>query len=184
LSTSYSSGVTKHTDDAVQRLVDQWGPERPDLDLDVMATAARLMQAGALIGRQIEQLAAGYGVNRAEGDVLFALRRSGPPYRLLPSQLSEALLVSSGTLTSRLDRLERKGLIERIPNPSDRRSVEIALTESGRGMADEAVTIHVENERKMLSVLSAREREALNRITSKLIEHIGSDGWRDDAQVP
>ena len=173
--------VTKRTDDQIQRLVSQWAPERPDLDLEVMATAARLMEAGALIARQIDQLAASYGLNRAEGDVLFTLRRSGPPYRLLPSQLSEALLVSSGTLTSQLDRLERKGLIERIPHPTDRRSVEIALTDHGREMADKAVTIHVENERRMLSVLTGRERDALNRITTKLIDHVGSDAWRAES---
>ena len=78
--------------------------------------------------------------------MLFTLRRSGPPYRLAPAKLSESLLVSSGTLTSRLDRLEAKGLIERVPHPSDRRSVEVQLTPRAREIADEAVTIHVANE--------------------------------------
>jgi DNA-binding MarR family transcriptional regulator len=171
--------VTEPTPNDVQWLIDQWAPERPDLDLNTMATAARVLQLARLLNEQIEELAASYGLNQAEGDVLFALRRSGPPYRLPPSRLSDALLVSSGTLTSRLDRLESKGLIERIPHPSDRRSVEVALTDKARTIVDEAVTKHVENERKMLAALSEREVATLNRLTSKLVRHITSGDWRD-----
>ena len=137
-----------------------------------MATVARLLQLGRLLNGVVEELAAQYGIQASEGDVLFTLRRSGSPYRLLPSAISETLLVSSGTLTNRLDRLETKGLIERVPNPGDRRSVEVALTPKGRELVDEAVTIHVGNEARILSVLSERERAALDRATSKLIGHI------------
>jgi DNA-binding MarR family transcriptional regulator len=134
-----------------------------------MATVARLLRLGAALHRQLAERAAEYGVLVAEADVLFTLRRSGPPYRLLPSKLSESLLVSSGTLTNRLDRLEAKGLIERHPNPEDRRSVEVALTERGRRLADEAVTEHVENERRMLASLTAKERDTLDQLTAKLL---------------
>jgi DNA-binding MarR family transcriptional regulator len=169
-------------DDFVDRLVAQWGPERPDLDLRAMATVARLTNLGSLIDAEIEALAARYGVSRAEGDILFTLRRAGSPYRLAPSRLSDSLLVSSGTLTSRLDRLEAKGLIARIPHPTDRRSMEVALTDRGRELADEAVTIHVGNERKMLAALSDDELETLNGLTRRLLARVASGEWRSDEQ--
>jgi DNA-binding MarR family transcriptional regulator len=164
--------------DFVDRLVAQWKPERPDLDLRAMATVARLTNLGRLLDAEIEALAARYGVSRAEGDILFALRRAGPPYRLAPSRLSDSLLVSSGTLTSRLDRLEAKRLIARVPHPTDRRSMEVALTDRGREVADEAVTIHVANERKMLAGLSDEELDTLNTLTRRLLARVASGEWR------
>jgi DNA-binding MarR family transcriptional regulator len=167
-------------DDPIQRLVEQWEPERPDLDLAAMATVGRLLQLGRLLNDVVGELAARYGIQQADGDIVFTLRRAGEPYRLPPSTLSESLLVSSGTLTSRLDRLERRGLIERVPHPTDRRSVEVQLTAAGREMADEAVTIHVANEQRILAVLSERDRAALDRTTSKLIARLASGEWRAD----
>ena len=154
---------------SIDELVGQWRAERPDLDVGAMATVARLLHLGATVQGELAERAAEYGVLVPEADILFTLRRSGPPFRLLPSKLSESLLVSSGTLTNRLDRLEAKGLIERRPNPEDRRSVEVALTERGRRIADEAVTEHVENEQRMLSSLTAKERRTLDELTSKLL---------------
>jgi DNA-binding MarR family transcriptional regulator len=165
-------------DDEIQQLVEQWRPERPDLDLDAMATIARLLQLGRLLDAAIAELAAEHGVLPAEGDILFALRRSGAPYRLSPSAISGSLLVSSGTLTSRLDRLERKGLIERVPHPEDRRSMEVELTPQALKQVDEVVTVHVHNEQRILEALSERERAALDRSTSKLIARIASGEWR------
>jgi DNA-binding MarR family transcriptional regulator len=168
----------KPPDDAIERLVAQWEPERPDLDLRTMASVARLHQLGRLIDGAFAATASGYGVDTAEADILFTLRRAGAPYRLTPSRLAESLLVSSGTLTSRLDRLERKELIERIPHASDRRSVEIELTRKGRELVDEAVTAHVEGEREMLAPLSERERDALDRAASKLLTHLAERAGR------
>jgi DNA-binding MarR family transcriptional regulator len=169
----------KRIDDHVQRLVDQWRPERPDLDLEAMVTVARVGQLARLFNGVINELAGSYGLQQAEGDVLFTLRRAGAPYRLSPAAISDSLLVSSGTLTSRLDRLEAKGLIERIPHPTDRRSMEVQLTDEARKIVDEAVTVHVRNEQRMLAALSQRELESLNGITSKLIKHIASGAWRE-----
>jgi DNA-binding MarR family transcriptional regulator len=158
--------------DHVERVVGQWAAERPDLDLDTMATVARVLRAAELINAEINGLATRHGVTQAEGDILFSLRRAGPPYRLTPSQLSGALLVSSGTLTSRLDRLEGKGLIRRHPHPTDRRSMEIELTELGRKGVDAAVTQHVAREQAMLEPLSPREREQLDRLLRRLVVHL------------
>jgi DNA-binding MarR family transcriptional regulator len=140
-----------------------------------MATVARLLRVSAAVQRELGRRAGAYGVQVPEADILFTLRRAGPPFRLLPSKLSDSLLVSSGTLTNRLDRLEAKGLVERRPNPDDRRSVEVALTDRGRELADEAVTVHVEDEQRMLASLSARERETLDRLTAKLLAGLAEE---------
>jgi DNA-binding MarR family transcriptional regulator len=158
--------------DRVEALVSQWEKERPDLDLETMALAARLLGVGRMIDARIGALAAEHEMTLGDGDILLTLRRSGRPYRLLPTQLTESLLVSSGTMTNRLDRLERRGLVERVPNPEDRRSVEVALTERGRKLVDAVVGEHVAREREMLAPLSPRERETLTRILRKLAAHI------------
>ena len=158
--------------DRIDRLVGQWAAERPDLDLETMALAARLTRVAQLINGRIEELAAAHGVHRGEGDVLFALRRAGPPFRLSPTRLAESLLVTTGTMTNRLDRLEQRGLIKRIPNPADRRSLDVELSAEGRRQVDAAVTEHVANEQAMLAPLTARDRAELTRITRKLIAHL------------
>ncbi|HEX6152201.1 MAG TPA: MarR family transcriptional regulator [Solirubrobacterales bacterium] len=158
--------------DRVEALVSQWEKERPDLDLETMALAARLLGVGRMIDARIGALAAEHEITVGDGDILLTLRRSGRPYRLLPTQLTESLLVSSGTMTNRLDRLERRGLVERVPNPEDRRSVEIALTDRGLELVDAVVGEHVAREQEMLAPLSPRERETLTRILRKLAAHI------------
>jgi DNA-binding MarR family transcriptional regulator len=162
------------TPDQIDALVGQWAAERPDLDLFTMATVARVLAVGRTIDERIGGLAKQNGIDLAEGDVLFTLRRSGSPYRLTPSAISAALLVPSGTLTSRLDRLERKGLIRRVPHPTDRRSMEVELTDRGRGGVDAAVTEHVAREQEMLAPLSPREREQLDRLMRKLLGHLSA----------
>jgi DNA-binding MarR family transcriptional regulator len=161
--------------DEVGRLVNQWAAERPDLDLRTMATVARLLNVGRHIQGRLTAFAAEYGLSIPEADVLFTLRRAGPPYRRSPSAIAEALLVPSGTMTNRLDRLERRGLIERLPHPTDRRSMEVQLTDPGRELVDEAVTGHVANEQRMLEPLSERERATLDRLTARLLEHLAED---------
>jgi DNA-binding MarR family transcriptional regulator len=160
--------------DDVDRLVNQWTAERPDLDVRAMATVARLLNVATHIRERLTAFAAEYGVSVPEADVLFTLRRSGPPYRLSPTAMADALLVPSGTMTNRLDRLERQGLIERVPHPTDRRSMEVELTDKGRRVVDEAVTRHVANEQEMLAALSERERATLDRLTARLLQHLAS----------
>jgi DNA-binding MarR family transcriptional regulator len=139
-----------------------------------MAVVARLLVVAELINRRLGEAAADHGLDRAMGDVLFTLRRAGAPYRLSPTELASSLLVTSGTMTNRLDRLERRELIERIPNPEDRRGMDVQLTVAGRELADALVGEHVANERAMLDPLSAGDREALVRATRKLLSHLTS----------
>ncbi len=159
--------------DRIDELVAQWRRERPDLDTAVMAEVGRLLVLARLIERRLDAGAAEFGVHRSEGDVLFTLRRAGPPYRLSPTALSGALLVSTGTMTNRLDRLEARGLVRRRPNPDDRRGLVIELTDAGRTLVDEAVEVHVAREEEMLAGLDARERAQLARLTRKLLAHLG-----------
>ena len=162
--------------DRIDELVAQWKAERPDLDAGVMAEVGRLLFVARLIGDRLATFAGEHGLQVGEADVLLTLRRAGEPYRLSPTRLAESLLISTGAMTNRLDRLEAGGLVRRERHPSDRRSLEIALTPKGRKLVDDVVVGHVENERRMLSALSEREREQLTRILRKLLAHLGESG--------
>jgi DNA-binding MarR family transcriptional regulator len=158
--------------DRLDLLVEQWRDQRPDIRPDVMATVGRVLAVAAEIDRRIGAAAAEHGLDRGQGDVLFTLRRSGSPYRLSPSRLTESLLVTSGTMTNRLDRLEAAGLIERRPNPDDRRGMNVQLTRKGVGLVDRLIPEHVENEERMLEPLSGTERERLDRLMRKVLRHL------------
>ena len=160
--------------DHLDALAAQWSTERPDLDVEVMATVGRLLAVGALIGRRLDAFAAQHDLDRGQGDVLFTLRRAGAPYRLSPTTLAESLLVTSGTMTNRLDRLEKRGLIRRLPNPNDRRALDIELTDEARELVDRLIGEHVANEQQMLEPLSESERKQLVRITRKLLAHLSA----------
>ena len=159
--------------DRLDELVAQWSAERPDLDAGVMAEVARLLLAARLIGDRLAAYAGEHGLQIGEADVLLTLRRSGEPFRLSPTALAGSLLISTGAMTNRLDRLEARGLVRREPHPSDRRALEVALTQEGRRLVDEVLAGHVDNERQMLSALSDEEREQLTQILRKLLAHLG-----------
>lgn len=157
------------TQDAVDRIVEQWRRERPDLDLGAMELIGRLGRLVAYLGRAVDETFARHGIAHGEYDVLAALRRSGAPFTLTPSELADTLMLSRGGMTSRLDRLERAGLVERRANVDDRRSLLIRLTDAGRALVDEVTTEHVAHEQDLLVDLSARDRQALNRIVRTLL---------------
>lgn len=155
--------------DRVDRVIDQWRRERPDVDPSVMGTVGRLLRAAALIGAEIDRFVAGHGLNRGEADVLMTLRRAGAPYRLTPSEITRSLLITPGGMTSRLDRLEREGLVRRRPSRADRRSIEVELTAKAKRLLDRALPSHLANEERLLAPLSSRERASLDRLLAKLI---------------
>ena len=148
--------------DHVDRILEQWNRERPDLDVAPMGLLGRIARLRTHLAREVEQTLAAHGLNSATFDVLATLRRSGPPYALSPGDLLATTMVSSGTMTNRLDQLEKAGLVARTHNPEDRRSVIIALTEKGRTVVDEAVTAHVANQHRLVETLSPEERAALD----------------------
>jgi DNA-binding MarR family transcriptional regulator len=159
----------------IDALVQQWADQRPDIDRDAMALLARLTRAAELVNARTDRLARDYGVNRGDGDVMFALRRSGEPFRLSPTSLARALLMTTGTMTGRLDRLEKRGFIVRVPSTHDRRSLDVELTPEGKRLVDEAVTTHAAGQQEVVSALSSTDRADLDRVTRKLIAHL-ADG--------
>ena len=129
--------------DAVDAILAQWARERPDLDASPMGPIGRIKRCAALIEHRLDTNFAQFGLSLWEFDMLAALRRSGAPYRLSPTELFSTLMVTSGTMTHRLKRLEASGWIARVPNALDARSMLVELTESGFALIDRAVELHV-----------------------------------------
>ncbi|WP_335582903.1 MarR family winged helix-turn-helix transcriptional regulator [Cupriavidus sp. USMAA2-4] len=155
--------------DRVDRILAQWARERPDLDASPMGVIGRLWRLDRHTDRAVEAALATAGLNGWEFDVLATLRRSGAPYALSPGALMESLMITSGTMTNRLDHLERAGLVRRSPNPDDRRGLRIELTPAGFERVDRALEIHVANEHRLLAGLAPAEREQLAGLLRRLL---------------
>ncbi|WP_192458443.1 MarR family winged helix-turn-helix transcriptional regulator [Musicola keenii] len=149
---------------------EQWRCERPDIDPFPMRVTGRLFEAALRLERDnLNPLFAQYELRPGEFDVLATLRRAGAPYALTPTQLYEALLISSGGMTNRLDRLEQAKLVERRRNPQDRRGTLVVLTDKGFDVMEVLLERHVENERQLLSSLSEEEQRLLDGLLAKLL---------------
>jgi DNA-binding MarR family transcriptional regulator len=155
--------------DPVDKILAQWQRERPDLDVSPMGIIGRMGRLSKYLERAIQVTFSEFGLTIAEFDVLAALRRSGQPYRLSPTELFQMLMVSSGTMTHRVDLLEQAQLVKRIPDPGDRRGTLIQLTDRGFDVIEKAVAAHVANEHHALSALEQSEREALASLLRKLL---------------
>ncbi|WP_299997245.1 MarR family winged helix-turn-helix transcriptional regulator [uncultured Cedecea sp.] len=159
----------KPQQDAVDTILAQWERERPDLDCSPMGPIGRLSRCAAFLEQQLELTFAEFGLSVWEFDMLATLRRAGAPYILTPTELFSTLMVTSGTMTHRLKRLESRGFIVRQVNVEDARSMLVQLTDEGLTLIDRAVEKHVENERQILSALSAEKlRELDNRLADLL----------------
>ena len=162
------------TTEQVDALVAAWSRERPDLDvapLEVLSRVSRLARHLDLARRESFE---NHGLEPWEFDVLAALRREGAPYELSPGRLLQQTLVTSGTMTNRIDRLTAKRLVQRIPDPDDGRSVRVRLTAAGRERVDAALTDLLHYERQILAALSAPDRARLAellRVLSIPFEH-------------
>ena len=155
--------------DPVDRILAQWQRERPDLDASPMAIVGRMTRLAKHLERAIQETFLEFGLNVGEFDVLAALRRAGQPYQLSPTALFNALMVSSGTMTHRIDLLENAGFVKRIPARGDRRGTLIVLTETGFELIEKAVEAHIANEHRILSILDKPEREFLTLLLRKLL---------------
>ncbi|MBW9215352.1 MarR family transcriptional regulator [Mumia sp. zg.B53] len=140
-------------DDEVDRLVAAWRRERPDLDVDPMEVLSRVSRLSRHLDLARREAFADHDLETWEFDVLSALRRSGEPYQLSPGQLLRETLVTSGTMTNRIDRLAARGFVERLPDPVDRRGVQVRLTSTGRAAVDAALEALLERERQLLASL-------------------------------
>ena len=153
----------------MDRVLAEWAQARGDLDLTPVSVIARLGRATAYIDAAINDRLAEYGLTRGSWDVLASLRRSGPPYRLSPTQLYQALMRTSGAMTHRLYRLERSGFITRIPDPEDGRSLLVQLTPNGVELVDQVAPTHLANERSLLRALSADEQIQLANLLRTML---------------
>lgn len=155
--------------DHVDKILAQWRTERPDLDTEAMGIMGRLKRLSTHLAREVEQVLQQRGLSSSSFDVLATLRRSGTPYRLSPGDLLSMTMVSSGTMTNRIDQLEKAGLVERVLNPDDRRSVLIALTDAGLAAVEGAVGAHVANQQRLTQGFSAEEKAQLDALLRKFL---------------
>lgn len=159
--------------DAVDVVLAQWRRERPDLDVWPMGIIGRISRLARILDRELRDFFSDHGLERWEFDVLATLRRSGPPYELTAGALNRAAMVTSGAITNRIDRMAAKGLVQRIPDEEDRRSVRVRLTERGLAKIEELVDLHVANEARLLAVLAPEQRDQLAGTLRALLESLG-----------
>src|ERR1700733_1319726 len=151
--------VTGVERDEVDDLVAAWGAQRPDLEVEPMQVLSRVSRLARYLDIARRGAFADHGLETWEFDVLSALRRQGPPYQMTPGALLRATLVTSGTMTNRIDRLAEAGLVRRQPDPRDRRGVLVTLTDLGRAKADDALDDLLRRERDLLASLGPADQE-------------------------
>jgi DNA-binding MarR family transcriptional regulator len=168
--------------DRIDRARAEWALEAPDLDTSAMEIIGRILRAGHLADASIRQVLRRYGLDRGGFDMLATLRRSGPPHRLTPTALYRELVLTSGAVTHRVDALARAGLVDRVPDPADRRSSLVALTERGRAVADEAMAAHMLCEARLAAVLSVQDQRALGALLRQLLIGMEKEANEEESQ--
>lgn len=156
--------------DRIDTLLEQWKQERPDLDATAMGIIGRLMVLNRIAEQGVENELKQYSLTIQEFDVLAVLRRCGPPFKRPVGELCCHSLLSSGAMTNRIDRLEKKELVKREPNPEDRRGVLVALTDKGLEVIDKLIVVRLAEADKRISVLSDEERNQLEYLLKRLLE--------------
>lgn len=155
---------------------EQWKRERPEVPIEAMVLIGRLTEAAQIINdRHAAPFLAQHGLKLGEFDVLATLRRSGAPYALSPTDLYAATMLSSGGMTNRIDRLAKMGLVARAPNPNDRRSTMVSLTEKGFDLVDGMIGEHAAHKQNLIETLSGEERAQLSALLAKLIRGVDPD---------
>jgi len=161
--------------DEVDRLVGAWARERPDLDVRPLEVLSRVTRLARHLDRARRTAFAAHDLEVWEFDVLAALRRAGRPYILSPGQLVDQTMVTSGTMTNRVDRLETRGLVQRLPDPADRRGVHVRLTPRGKERVDSALADLLHRERDLLRGLSRNDQDALSTLLRRLVAPFETD---------
>jgi DNA-binding MarR family transcriptional regulator len=160
--------------DHVGWIMEQWGRERPDLDVSPQGVIGRLHRVAARLTEELVAVYAGFGLGEGEFDVLATLRRSGPPYELTPGDLAAQTMVSSGAVTKRVDRCVDQGWVTRRVRADDGRGRAVALTDAGRDLIDRAFEAHMANEHRLLSALPAADRATLARLLERWGRELGA----------
>lgn len=160
--------------DEVDLLVTAWQRERPDLDVRPLEVLSRVTRLAHHVDRARRRAFAKHALELWEFDVLAALRRAGSPYVLSPGQLLAQTLVTSGTMTNRLDRLEQRGLVRRTRAEHDRRGVQVRLSSRGKERVDRAIADLIEREHALLAAISERQQESLAGLLRQLLMSVES----------
>jgi DNA-binding MarR family transcriptional regulator len=176
------ASTQQHLRDEVDELVSQWRAERPDLDVEPLQVLSRVSRLARHLDRARTSAFACHGLQVWEFDVLSALRRQGPPYQLSPGALLRATLVTSGTMTNRIDRLASAGLVSRQPDPQDKRGVLVTLTAQGRAAVDAALADLLRSERELLTGLDDGQRRELATLLRILLAPFDASPAPDTAQ--
>lgn len=158
--------------DVIDEVLRQWRRERPDLDPSPLAVVGRILRLSGHLERRANEVLKPFGLPIWGFDLLGTLRRSGEPYSLTPTELMKSAMLSSGAMTNRIDRLEAMGLVERKPDPDDRRSLKVVLTPKGLELIDQAAAVRFEEAREALSNLSAEHQRRLADLLRKLLHSV------------
>ena len=164
--------MAKKQGDVVDRIIGQWNRERPDVDVSPLEVIGRVSRLSRLVDRVLAENFAKYAIEAWMFDVMATLRRSGEPYELAAGQLVSQTMVTTGAMTNRIDRLEQRGLVERVAAP-DRRKVIVRLTPQGLGLVNEVIASHMEAEEQILAGLSANQRRQLASQLKSVLLHLG-----------
>ncbi|HBO22020.1 MULTISPECIES: MarR family winged helix-turn-helix transcriptional regulator [unclassified Providencia] len=150
--------------DRIDKITQQWERERPDLDTSAMGLIGRLGNVAHHLAREMEKVFAQFGLNRSSFDVLATLRRAGSPFTLSPSDMLTTLMVTSGTMTNRIDQLEKVGYVKRYVNPEDGRGFLVTLTPEGLTLINKAIEAHTQNQTRLISSLPEAQQQSLDQI--------------------
>ena len=161
-------------DDRVDSIIREWHERRPKLDFSPLEVVARVIRVSHFLQARLDGIAEAYGLSHTgDLDVLTDLDRAGPPHQRTPSELAETLLLTTGGMTVRLNRLQRAGLIERLPNPLDGRGVLVRLTPMGKELADDALITLLDTQAASLGMLQASEQADLADLLRTLLRGLG-----------
>jgi DNA-binding MarR family transcriptional regulator len=165
--------------DKLDGMLDQWRRVRPAIEAEGMAIVPRLFRLAYFYDRAMTPVSRSFGLKPGWLDVLSSLRRTGKPHRMSATALADSVLLSSGAMTNRIDRMERAGLVRRRPDPDDRRGVRVELTRAGRQTVDQAIDAHLALYERLVSPLTDREQETFIRLMRK--QTLAFEGGEVDA---
>jgi DNA-binding MarR family transcriptional regulator len=169
---AFQQDILNGDGDAVDVIVAEWRRERPDLDPDAKEVTGRIVRLASRFQQAYSDTFGPLGLNDGDYGVLAPLRRAGAPHELTPTELAKHRMMTSGGMTAALDRLERKGLVARAPNPADRRGSLVRLTNAGHDAIDDAMTQHVLTEQRLVAGLDEHERAQLRVLLRKLLHAV------------
>lgn len=161
--------------DHVDHVVAQWASERPDVDASPIRVIGRMSRLTRAIERRLQDVFDRHGIEAWEYDVLAALRRTGAPYELTAGDLLAALMITSGAVTNRIDRMEARGLVRRTRDDADRRVVRVRLTDAGFRLVERVLPDHLANERALLGALGDTDLRRLERLLRRLQEGLDAE---------